>query len=472
MVFSSTVFMFLFLPLTYILYIIVRGNTVRNILLIIASLFFYAYGEPIAVLLMLCSIVINYVCGLFMNNKRLKKPVLAASIIINLALLIVFKYLGFLTELFNNVTGLSLPIPNIALPIGISFFTFQALSYVIDAYKDPSLIEKNIFNICLYISFFPQLIAGPIIKFADVAKQIRKRTHTPEKTAYGIKRFICGLSKKLLISNTAALIADNAFSMGEHSLTLPAAWIGAVCYTLQIYFDFSGYSDMAIGLGKMFGFDFKENFNYPFSAFGMTDFWRRWNISVSSWFKEYVYIPLGGNRKGKARTCINKCIVFFLTGLWHGANLTFIAWGLIHGFFLLLESYGVIPVKKAKSIITKCLVHIYTLLVVVLTFVIFRADTLGQGLTFIAKMFSGSLAVSADVAADILSELTPYAIIVLVLGAVLSTPIVKKAGGRLASRDMTLTVDIVSITGTLVMLLFCILTLATSEYNPFIYFKF
>lgn len=472
MVFSSGIFMFLFLPLTYILYMLVRSNTARNILLIIASLLFYAYGEPLAVLLMLFSITANYVFGRFMNNKRLKKPILIIAVIVNLSLLFVFKYLGFIMQSINGITGLSLPVPVIGLPIGISFFTFQALSYVIDAYKDPSLIEKKLFNICLYISFFPQLIAGPIIKFSDVAKQIQHRTHTSEKTAYGIKRFICGLSKKLLIANTMALIADNVFSLSLQSLTMPAAWVGALCYAMQIFFDFSGYSDMAIGLGKMFGFDFKENFNYPFTARSMTDFWRRWNISVSSWFKEYVYIPLGGNRKGKLRTCINKCIVFFLTGLWHGANFTFIAWGLIHGTFLLLEQYSIIPAKKARGIISGTLVHIYTMLVVVLTFVIFRADTISQGFAVISRMFTGSLSIAPQAAASVFSLLTPYAIVIFVMGIIFSTPIVKKAGNMLSAKNMTDAANILSSIITLIMLALCILTLATSEYNPFIYFKF
>lgn len=472
MVFSSTVFVFLFFPLTYIIYLVSRNNKLRNVILTVTSLFFYAYGEPFAVFLMLCSIVINYACGLMMNNQRLKKPVLIIAIIINLSLLVVFKYLGFLAQLFNSVTGLSIPVPDISLPIGISFFTFQAMSYVIDAYKNPKLIEKNILHICLYISFFPQLIAGPIIKFSDVAAQIRCRTHSIDKTVYGIKRFIYGLSKKLIISNAVALIADNVFALEASSMTLPAAWIGAICYALQIFFDFSGYSDMAIGLGKMFGFDFKENFNYPFSACGMTDFWRRWNISVSTWFKEYVYIPLGGNRKGKVRTSINKCIVFFLTGLWHGANLTFVAWGLIHGFFLLMENFGIIPASKAKGVVSKTLIHIYTLLVTVLTFVIFRSDTISQGLFVIKNMFVGTMASNADVSMNVFGALTPYVILIIAVGAVVSTPVVKKIGQNMRSRNMTAAVDAVSCVGTLLLLGLCVLSLATAAYNPFIYFRF
>lgn len=472
MVFSSTVFVFLFFPLTYVIYIVSRNNRLRNIILTITSLFFYAYGEPFAVLLMLCSIAINYACGRMMDKPCIKKPILVMAIIINLSLLVVFKYLGFLAQLFNSITGLSIPVPQISLPIGISFFTFQAMSYVIDAYKNPKLIEKNILNICLYISFFPQLIAGPIIKFSDVAAQIRCRTHSIDKTVYGIKRFIYGLSKKLLISNAVAVLADNVFALNDSSLTLPAAWIGAICYTLQIFFDFSGYSDMAIGLGKMFGFDFKENFNYPFSACGMTDFWRRWNISVSTWFKEYVYIPLGGNRKGKVRTSVNKCIVFFLTGLWHGANLTFVAWGLIHGFFLLMENFGLIPVKKAKGVISKTFVHIYTLLVTLLTFVIFRADTISQGLMVVRNMFIGTVEINPDVSMNVFGALTPYVLLIIAIGAILSTPIIRKIGQVMKVRNMTVAVDIVSCIGTMLLFGLCILSLATASYNPFIYFRF
>lgn len=472
MVFSSTVFMFLFLPLTYILYMLARRNSVRNILLIIASLLFYAYGEPLAVLLMLFSILFNYICGLFMCKERLKKPVLVLAVIVNIALLTTFKYLGFLVGTLNDLAGTSLPVPEIGLPIGISFFTFQALSYVIDAYKDPSLIEKKIFNICLYVSFFPQLIAGPIIKFSDVAQQIHRRTHTPEKTAYGIRRFITGLTKKLIVANNMAVIADGVFGLASQSLTLPAAWAGAVCYALQIYFDFSGYSDMAIGLGKMFGFDFKENFNYPFSAAGMTDFWRRWNISVSSWFKEYVYIPLGGNRKGKLRTCLNKCIVFFLTGLWHGANFTFIAWGLIHGAFLLLEQYEIIPAKKVKSIFGKTLIHVYTAMVILVTFVIFRADTLSQGITVISRMFAGSISASPEASAAVFSQFSPYVILVMALGIIFSLPVVRKANEKLSAKNMTAQANVISSAATLAMLALCVLSLATASYDPFIYFRF
>lgn len=471
MVFSSTVFLFIFFPVTYLLYRMIYNLTVRNIILTVTSLVFYAYGEPFAVILMLVSIVMNYGCGLMMNRRKWKKPVLILSIIVNVLLLVVFKYLGFLVSLFNQMSGLTLPVPEIALPIGISFFTFQAMSYVIDAYKDEKLIEKNILHICLYISFFPQLIAGPIIKFSDVAVQIKQRTHTTEKTVYGIQRFICGLSKKLIIANSMATLTDNVFSLNTQEMNLPSAWIGALCYALQIFFDFSGYSDMAIGLGKMFGFDFKENFNYPFSALGMTDFWRKWNISVSTWFKEYVYIPLGGNRKGKLRMGINKCIVFFLTGLWHGANLTFILWGMIHGFFLLMENYGIIPIKKAHNIVLKTAVHLYTVLIFVITFVIFRADTVTQAWEIIRNMFVGNLFVGADVAKNVYGMITPYFILTFLAGILFSTPIIPIINRKLTAKNSN-TAVIVSCTVTMLLFVLCIFSLATAGYNPFIYFRF
>lgn len=470
MVFSSAVFLFAFLPITYIVNWICPKITAKNVALTIASLIFYAYGEPFAVLLMIGSIICNYVMGRFMSNEKLKKPVLVFSIIFNVTILVIFKYLTFLVTLLNDITGLMMPVPQIALPIGISFFTFQAMSYVIDVYKNPELEERNLLNVFLYISFFPQLIAGPIIRFEDVAKQIRQRFITLDKTFYGIRRFIFGLAKKILIANTMGEIADMAFGIKGAELTMPVAWAGALCYVLQIYFDFSGYSDMAIGLGKIFGFDFKENFDYPFSAGSIQDFWHRWNISVSTWFKEYVYIPLGGNRKGRMRTNINRIIVFFLTGLWHGANLTFVVWGLIHGFFLLMEGNNIIPVRKAKSVPLKALCHIYTMLVVVLTFVIFRADTLSDAAGFIGKMFSGEL--SAGAGAQVIGAFSPYVILIFVLGCISSIPVIPKIRTWLEKKGKSEVSVSASALVSLGLLAMCVIRLASSAYNPFIYFRF
>lgn len=470
MVFSSAVFLFVFLPITYLVNWLCPRIKAKNIALTIASLIFYAYGEPFAVLLMIGSIICNYIMGRFMTDEKLKKPVLVFSVIFNVAVLVVFKYLTFLVTLLNDVTGLMFPVPHIALPIGISFFTFQAMSYVIDVYKNPELEERNLLNVFLYISFFPQLIAGPIIRFEDVARQIRQRTITLDKTFYGVRRFIFGLAKKVLIANTMGEIADMAFAVRGSELTLAVAWAGALCYVLQIYFDFSGYSDMAIGLGKLFGFDFKENFNYPFSAGSIQDFWHRWNISVSTWFKEYVYIPLGGNRKGRLRTNINRIIVFFLTGLWHGANLTFVVWGLIHGFFLLMEGNGVIPVKKAEKPVFKALCHIYTMLVVTITFVIFRSDTLGDAVNYIGRMFAGSL--SAGTGAEVIGAFSPYVIMIFVIGCVFSVPVIPKIRSWLEEKGKSGISVSASAVVSLGLLAMCVMRLASSTYNPFIYFRF
>lgn len=471
MVFSSTVFLFIFLPVVYILYLLFKSIKVKNIILIIASLVFYAYGEPKAVLLMILSIIVNYLFGLGMNSKY-KKPLLIISVIFNVLMLFVFKYLCFTADLFTAVTGIPLGIPPIALPIGISFFTFQAMSYVIDVYKKPSLTEKNILNIFLYISLFPQLIAGPIIRFEDLAQELGNRQITAEKTAEGIRRFIFGLSKKMLIANFMGMTADAAFNRDTGSLSSGALWIGAAAYMLQIYYDFSGYSDMAVGLGKMFGFTFRENFNYPFSTGSMQDFWRRWNISVSTWFREYVYIPLGGNRKGKLRTNINKVIVFFLTGLWHGANLTFILWGLIHGMFLMLENYGIIGIVKSKKLPLKILSHIYCLLVIMFTFVIFRADSVGQAFRYIGGMFSqfsGTYEASSYVFSMVM---TPYGVLVTIAAVLFSVPLAPALRKLFVQKSHALAGEYIAGAVSLVLFGMCILSLMTASYNPFIYFRF
>ena len=332
MVFSSLVFLCIFLPVIFCLHSVMPSIKVKNALLIIASLIFYAFGEPVYVLLMIASAFLNYLCALLMGKAN-RKAVLVIAVVINIGILCIFKYTGFLVTTVNSVLHTNINVPQITLPIGISFFTFQALSYVIDVYREQVGIQKNFFKVLLYISFFPQLIAGPIVKYRDIALEIDSRRVELREAAPGLRRFICGLAKKILIANTMAAVADNVFSQGFDTVNVVVAWIGAVAYAMQIYFDFSGYSDMAIGLGRMFGFHFKENFEHPYGSLTIKEFWRRWHISLSSWFKEYVYIPLGGNRKGKTRAGINKIIVFFLTGLWHGANWTFVVWGLFHGLF-------------------------------------------------------------------------------------------------------------------------------------------
>ena len=472
MVFSSEVFLFAFLPLTYILYLICPKLKIKNLLLIAVSLLFYSYGEPIAVLLMIVSVIANYLFGRLTAIKNIKKKILIISIIFNVLMLFVFKYLTYTLSIFKSISGFDFVVPNIGLPIGISFFTFQAMSYVIDSYKKPELIRKNILDIFLYISFFPQLIAGPIIKFEDVAKQIACRINTPEKTLEGIRRFVCGLAKKVIVANAMGEIADAAFAFDSSKINICAAWIGALSYVLQIYFDFSGYSDMAIGLGKMFGFDFKENFNYPLASRGMTDFWRRWNISVSTWFKDYVYIPLGGNRKGKARTVINKIIVFLLTGIWHGANLTFVLWGVLHGLFLMFESYGIIPKKLFVKKIFSPLLHLYTLLVITLTFVIFRAESITQGIEYIKSMFCSFNFSAESGFAQITSMLSFYFIIVFIIGVITSIPIAPFIKSVMYNNKLNLIYNVGTAVGILILFIICIMTLTTSVYNPFIYFRF
>lgn len=354
MVFSSTAFLFIFFPIVYLLYIVMLNIKAKNILLIVFSLLFYAFGEPKAILLMIFSIIINYILSLLIvKYEKYAKMFLIFGIVVDLGILCIFKYLGFILNTISNVFNISVSNVEIALPIGIYFFTFQALSYLIDVYKDKSLVQKNILNIILYISFFPQLIARHIIKYYDMEYQIYNRTISLDNTIKGLKRLIYGLSKKLLIANNIGIVVDNIFSMNNQDINILTAWIGGLSYALQIYFDFSGYSDMAIGLSKTFGFEFKKNFNYPYSSLSMKDFWNRWHISVSSWFKEYLYFSLGGNRKGALRTNINKIIVFFCTGLWHGANFTFILWKLIHGTLLMLEYYQIIPTNKIKNTFIK-----------------------------------------------------------------------------------------------------------------------
>lgn len=468
MVFSSPVFLFIFLTSVYILYRIIPTVTAKNILLLIFSLAFYTYGEPKAIVLMIISIIINYVFGLAMKEtNKYRKIFLAVSITANLLMLGIFKYAGFGAEMLDRLPFLSMSIPDIALPIGISFYTFQAMSYVIDAYKKPEYIQKNPYKLALYITFFPQLVAGPIVKYYDFADQIDHRKTTPEKTAQGIRRFITGLSKKLLIANTMAITADFIYGLDTENLSAPLAWLGAFSYMMQIFFDFSGYSDMAIGLGKMFGFDFRENFNYPYISESMQEFWRRWHISVSTWFKEYLYIPLGGNRKGKVRTAFNKLFVFFCTGLWHGASLNFIVWGLINGAFMMFESYKIINTEKWL----KPFRHAYTLLVTLLAFVFFRADDISTACVYIWKMFSFSGG-SPENHSLFIVQFTPMYIIMAILACIFSVPVWQIVRSRINSEKIISAGEICSYVVSLILLTLCILTLSSASYNPFIYFRF
>ncbi len=468
MVFSSAAFLFVFLPVVFVLSRIVPGIRAKNVLLLIASFLFYAFGEPVYVLLMLFSTLINFAAGrlLAVSGKGKDKLVVAAAVILNLGILSVFKYTDFFLTSVNRVFSLEIPLTGIALPVGISFFTFQGLSYVIDVYRDRNQVAKGFVKLALYISFFPQLIAGPIVKYHDVAQQIDERQVSSPLTADGIRRFILGLSKKLLIANTVGHMADLVFSAGTQELDLRLAWLGALCYTLQIYFDFSGYSDMAIGLGRMFGFRFLENFNYPYISSSVKEFWRRWHISLSSWFRDYLYIPLGGNRKGKLRTELNKTLVFFCTGLWHGASWNFVLWGLWHGAFIVAEDF--LP-QGGK--IRRMVGHVVTPLVVLLGFVLFRADTLADAAQIYSQMFTGfSFTLQSD--ALLRELLTPLNVTTVLLGVVFSLPLLSWVRAQAAKLSNGKALEVVSYGAAAVLFCLCVMNLAGSDFNPFIYFRF
>lgn len=471
MVFSSVPFLFFFFAIILFLYWVLRNHTVRNILLLVASLLFYAWGEPVYILLLVCSVLFNWGVALLMSRyPRADKWLTVLAVVVNIGLLVVFKYSGFLVESVNAVCSLQLPVPQIRLPIGISFFTFQALSYVVDVYRDRDHVQKNFFSLLLYVSFFPQLIAGPIVKYHDISEQLAAREFNLDRFTKGMKRFLYGLGKKVLISNTLAVVVDQTFGTTPSELTTPLAWLSALAYMLQIYYDFSGYSDMAIGLGCIFGFDFKENFDYPYAASGIKLFWRRWHISLSTWFKEYLYIPLGGNRKGKWRMLCNQLIVFAATGLWHGANVTFLIWGLFHGLFLILESNRILPIEKlSKNPFGKLLVGLYTWFVVLIGFTVFRADTLSYALSYYGVMFTGGAAANAPLSA----ALSPWFWTILVLAIVFSFPIFPALRRKVCATPRGEQLyTAVSYAFSFVLLLICMGALAADTYNPFIYFRF
>lgn len=475
MVFSSPVFLFVFLPLVFLLYKVAPAK-IKNAILIVFSLLFYAWGEPLYVLLMLLSVAVNFALALGIGTgerektRRQRLLLLVITIVFNIGMLFIFKYSNFFVDNLNQFFHTNFDIPKIRLPIGISFFTFQAMSYTIDVYRGGTRAQKNPLNILLYISFFPQLIAGPIVLYSDIEKQIQNRVETSEKTVAGIQRFVVGLSKKMLLANTFGAVADQIFALDVVRINIVVAWLGALTYALQIYFDFSGYSDMAIGLAKIFGFELKENFNYPYMADSIKDFWRRWHISLSEWFKEYLYIPLGGNRRGTMRTAINLLIVFFCTGIWHGAQWTFVVWGFYHGVFIMLERVGVIRPERFKI---PGLARIYTLLVVVTAFVIFRANTIHQGLVMISKMFVG-WQMNDDMLILTSRMMSPYFIAVLLIGLIAITSWPKKCVGRLVRRldQRPILIELSSMTVTMLLFMVCVLSLSSAAYNPFIYFRF
>lgn len=464
MVFSSMVFLCVFLPAAFCLHLLLPGMRAKNFLLVVASLVFYAYGEPIYVILLVASSAGNYILARLTGEcPKIRKLTMTLAVVINLGLLVIFKYSGFLVETFNSVTGAGIPVPRVRMPIGISFFTFQALSYVIDVYRGDASVQKNFGKVLLYISFFPQLIAGPIVKYHDVEAEINNRKQTPEEIGKGIRRFIAGLSKKILIANTMGLVADNLFGAAATGITGPGAWLGAVSYMLQIYFDFSGYSDMALGLGMMFGFHFHENFDYPYISASIREFWRRWHMSLSGWFKEYLYIPLGGNRRGKFRTVVNKMIVFVCTGIWHGASFNFLFWGIYHGFFLMLEEY--IPfIGKKGGKLKSFFQHVYALLVVCVGFVFFRADTMKQGCFWIREMFT-DFGWKASAMSLTLQQLTPVYLVTLAAALVAAVPVNSMLKKYKWYEGFTY---VLSLAGFAL----CVLSLAGGTYNPFIYFRF
>lgn len=464
MVFSSMVFLCVFLPAAFCLHLLLPGMRAKNFLLVVASLVFYAYGEPIYVILLVASSAGNYILARLTGEcPKIRKLTMTLAVVINLGLLVIFKYSGFLVETFNSVTGAGIPVPHVRMPIGISFFTFQALSYVIDVYRGDASVQKNFGKVLLYISFFPQLIAGPIVKYHDVEAEINNRKQTPEEIGKGIRRFIAGLSKKILIANTMGLVADNLFGAAATGITGPGAWLGAVSYMLQIYFDFSGYSDMALGLGMMFGFHFHENFDYPYISASIREFWRRWHMSLSGWFKEYLYIPLGGNRRGKFRTVVNKMIVFVCTGIWHGASFNFLFWGIYHGFFLMLEEY--IPfIGKKGGKLKSFFQHVYALLIVCVGFVFFRADTMKQGCFWIREMFT-DFGWKASAMSLTLQQLTPVYLVTLAAALVAAVPVNSMLKKYKWYEGFTY---VLSLAGFAL----CVLSLAGGTYNPFIYFRF
>lgn len=471
MVFSSASFIYFFLPAVLLgYYVFFRwSRPMQNVFLLAASLFFYAWGEPKFVLVMMASIAINWALGLAVHKLKDKpkaaKVMIAVDVLLNLGLLFVFKYLNFTAFIVGSILKFDPGIGRIALPIGISFFTFQAMSYVVDVYRGKGEVQKNILYVGLYISFFPQLIAGPIVRYETVAHEIKHRKETLDDFFDGFARFVVGLSKKILISNSLAFVADQAFDLIGKGGTLSVAfsWLGALAYTMQIFFDFSGYSDMAIGLGRMFGFHFLENFNYPYIATSIADFWRRWHMSLGSWFRDYVYIPLGGSRVKKGRMIFNLFAVWFLTGLWHGANFTFIAWGLLYFVLLTVEKLTGFHVKQGKHwAIVKWL---YTIVFVMLGWVLFRANTIPNAVRYMGCMFGfgGPL-----VDGKFTGFLAQYGLL-MVLGAFFCTPVMRRLNEKLQKH---LPWRIIGAVVLVMLFILCMASLTWDGNNPFIYFNF
>ena len=466
MLFSSIVFLFTFLPIILILYYLVP-RPMKNVILLFGSLLFYAWGEPVYIFLMIFSILFNYICGLDIA-RNLKDPAAAKrslifTVAVNLCILGFFKYEGFVLDSLSAVLPVDIPYRAMALPIGISFYTFQILSYIIDVYRGHVKVQTNLLDFALYVTMFPQLIAGPIVQYADEDRQLHVRKESWGKFGEGSMFFIRGLAKKVLLANTIGMVYTEVAALAPGKVSVLSAWIGCISYAFQIYFDFSGYSDMAIGLGKMFGFEFLKNFDYPYISQSITEFWRRWHISLGSWFREYVYIPLGGNRVPVIKHLRNLLIVWFLTGLWHGAAWNFVAWGLYYGLILILEKYFLSRVLERLPAVIR---HIYSLVLVLIGWVFFFSPTLGGAVDYIQLMFGVGANELVDSEGLYLLTTNLLLLILLVIG---STPIVHRAYERvMAGRGKILANCVVYVA----MFLLCIAYLVTETYNPFLYFRF
>lgn len=468
MLFSSIVFLFTFLPAVMILYYLLPVRF-RNVILLLASLVFYAWGEPVYLFLMLLSILFNYFSGLDiarnLQDKRAAKRSLVFNLIINLAVLGFFKYEGFVLDTLNGILPVHISYHALPLPIGISFYTFQILSYIIDVYRGNVKVQTNLPNFALYVTMFPQLIAGPIVQYADVDEQLASREISRTKFGEGSMYFIRGLAKKVLLANTSGMIFTEVSGLAKDNIAVMTAWLGAFAYMFQIYFDFSGYSDMAIGLGKMLGFEFNMNFNYPYVSKSITEFWRRWHISLSSWFRDYVYIPLGGNRVSKIKHIRNLLIVWFLTGLWHGAAWNFVAWGLYYGVILIIEKYLLSPVLDRLPDVVR---HIYSIVLVVIGWVLFFSSSFGQAADYIRVMFGAGAHGFADRESMYLLTSNLILWLILIFG---STPLVHfRYEHMLRSKKWNTT--IINSVVYAALFIVCIAYLVTETYNPFLYFRF
>lgn len=473
MVFSSLFFTFFFLPIVIVLYYLAKEKY-RNYILLVASLYFYSYGEPTFVFVMIVSIIANYLLALGISKLQSEENkyvavVLIVDVIINVGILFIFKYLDFAIGILNKLFNTNFHIVGIALPIGISFFTFQAMSYVIDVYRRNVDVQKNPLYLALYISFFPQLIAGPIVRYSTIAGQITNRICSTDKFAEGIRRFFGGFGKKVIIANNLSVVAGEAFGMDFMQANPILLWIGSICYSLQIYYDFSGYSDMAIGLGKIFGFDFDENFNYPYISKSITEFWRRWHISLGQWFRDYVYIPLGGSRVSAHKHIFNMLVVWLLTGIWHGANYTFIVWGLEYFILIVIEKY-IVKLERRQNVIIRILWQIFTLFCVNFGWVIFNASGIHEGINYcLAMLCRYQNQISID--AQVIRCLREYGIFII-LGIVFSTPLMKRVKEKINETKLLKCADIVIPIGYGVVFLWSVSYIILGAHNPFIYFNF